>query len=497
MKDENRFNDGILLKDIFIGLADGEKEAFDKKFLQLFYTHNNQYIDLINDKKKFIISGRKGTGKTILSKYVEKTFEEEGYETNTLKLSDFNLQKLIDVSNRDMKSEEYSAFWKWTILIEITRLILKESPPLLQLKRNISFKKLKSFYNEIYSSDTFKDTTKSKSISGKLTAPSTEAAYTLTKNLSRSDYFQMLEKLEKLIEENLQYNKILLIYDDLDELENDVIENKGYIKNVLNLITVCNSINMKFAEKLALDLRLLIVIREDVLEMMHSFSNNLNKIISDSRVNLFWGNKVTKEPWKHPLMECILIKVRESVDKFKFYDEEELYNRLFPFDRIEKRGLMEYILDYSFGRPRDLINYLNIIKETFPMDKYFKPEHFRGCKVKYSWNFYNELKNELSLYCGKEEIDDYFGLLRDFNKYRFGYEDIKEYFNENRQRYQAVEELDEYLTFFYKFGIIGNSRIISEKRFKLSWIYRQGSSSNISLGDEIVIHYAIRKGLGI
>ena len=60
--------DSIRLKDISVGYADGLKEANDEKFETIFYTENNKYHQLATNQSIFIISGKKGTGKTILAK---------------------------------------------------------------------------------------------------------------------------------------------------------------------------------------------------------------------------------------------------------------------------------------------------------------------------------------------------------------------------------------------------------------------------------------------
>ena len=61
----------IRLKDVLVGKANGLEEANDKAFADLFYTGNKKYQELRDNPDKFIISGRKGTGKTILAKYFE------------------------------------------------------------------------------------------------------------------------------------------------------------------------------------------------------------------------------------------------------------------------------------------------------------------------------------------------------------------------------------------------------------------------------------------
>ena len=64
------------LDDIYIGKADDESESTNSKFMDMFYTGNNKVKELI-DKSKFIISGRKGTGKTVLARYFLKKESSE------------------------------------------------------------------------------------------------------------------------------------------------------------------------------------------------------------------------------------------------------------------------------------------------------------------------------------------------------------------------------------------------------------------------------------
>lgn len=62
----------VKLKDLYFGKVDGDTESNNEKFLDLFYTGNNKYNEIANDPMKFLIHGQKGTGKTILGRYIEK-----------------------------------------------------------------------------------------------------------------------------------------------------------------------------------------------------------------------------------------------------------------------------------------------------------------------------------------------------------------------------------------------------------------------------------------
>ncbi|MGH0803497.1 sigma 54-interacting transcriptional regulator [Bacillus cereus] len=115
----------VSLKDLFVGSINGETEASRDDFEQLFYTKNSKYDEIMRPEK-FIISGRKGTGKTILANYVHKKVNEK--QNSICKIAtknDYVLRKLIDVQFREMKVEEISIFWKWTLLYQISDALIK------------------------------------------------------------------------------------------------------------------------------------------------------------------------------------------------------------------------------------------------------------------------------------------------------------------------------------------------------------------------------------
>ena len=66
----------VYLENMFLGQADGEKESENGKFLEMFYTGNDKYKEITNDKYKYIITGPKGSGKTILSRYIEMNYNK-------------------------------------------------------------------------------------------------------------------------------------------------------------------------------------------------------------------------------------------------------------------------------------------------------------------------------------------------------------------------------------------------------------------------------------
>ena len=113
----------IKLKDLFLGNIDGIKESEEKGFENYFYTGNNYYNKLKKNEKKFIISGKKGTGKTILAKYFELQENKEGKISKLLTERDPILKILIEIKTIDINPEERDLLTEYIIILEIANII--------------------------------------------------------------------------------------------------------------------------------------------------------------------------------------------------------------------------------------------------------------------------------------------------------------------------------------------------------------------------------------
>ncbi|EIJ0962152.1 hypothetical protein LH711_004276, partial [Vibrio vulnificus] len=60
------------LKDLYLGQNDGKKEAIYKDNFEEFFINENSILDQVQRKEKFLVLGRKGSGKTFLAHYMKK-----------------------------------------------------------------------------------------------------------------------------------------------------------------------------------------------------------------------------------------------------------------------------------------------------------------------------------------------------------------------------------------------------------------------------------------
>lgn len=499
------------LKDLFIGNIDGETEAARNDFEQLFYTKNSKF-DEIMLPGKFIISGRKGTGKTILAQYIYKKINER--KKNYCKIStknEFRLQKLIDLQYRDLQEEELSLFWKWTFLLQLSSTLLNED----KWSKKIPFTpeyKLKAFIKKKYPEDIFKikDFNQSSGnkyslkadIKAKARAETTIAATRedtaqITTNYITKEYFELIEQLEVLLFNCLKNEKeIILIYDDLDELEEKIGEDSFYHRTLISMIETIKGLNIMFNTLHKQNTKIIVLLRSDIIDEIHKFSSNSNKLITEGMVNLYWIEKRHKSRANHPLMEMILNKVQKSAEEYSALNKHELYQVLFP-RKIQNKEVIDYLLDYSFGRPRDITRYLNLIIKNNPEATAFLPKAIKECSQEYSKWFYNELENEISISENKEAILDGLQLIHDIKKITLTYNIIQNHFQQNTEHYPNIKNLKETIRHLYKLGVIGNSWEHKKKGSKpiyhYAWGYRDDAISDPNFSQAFVVHYGLRK----
>ena len=518
----------IPLGEIYIGDVDGRDEAQRGNFEKIFYKDNKKYEE-IKGQNKFIICGRKGTGKTILAHFIKKqSLLEKEKICEVRDLNNFNLQKLNDIGNRDLSPMEFDLFWKRVILIELAKLAIdrhniKSNIPLSshnKLKRYLykKYGKLNDTYkiiekiikkSKISQSDLGVESHKGKKFFGKQ-ADRREQEY--SNKCVPKEYYNDLEQLERLVMQVLGKSyAITLIYDDLDELDeldDKINQSKFYRSLIIDLIKTVKEINYSLKEKIDKETKIILAIRSDILDSLQWHATNLNRIASDSIVDLQWIDTDYKSI-KHPLMDLILTKIKNSVPEFNSLSKQAIFNRMFPH-KIEGKEVIKYLSDYSFGRPRDVIKYLGIIKNRFPNEFCFRAEFFIECKQEYSNWFFNELINELYIHEEKGFIEDCISLVSQHKKSVFRLSDLENYYDKYKEQYPNIKNLKEVINILYKYGIIGNSWPKSRKRnltpkdkkdsannYNYSWAYRPDASDKPNYSQTFVIHNGLKRKFSV
>lgn len=499
----------VPLNKIYIGNVDGEQESSREDFEQIFYTKNSKY-DEIMQAEKFIVSGRKGTGKTILANYiVKKITGDKKFYCRIFKKNNFKLQKLIDLDYRELQDEERSIFWSWFFLLQMGQVIIEENNFKTKLPL-FAEKKLKKFISTKYPEDIFKIVGFNKNHSSKSTTTAgvnleniifdtrSEGSHSRSENYGHRQYYELVSQLKQLVFDCLKKRtEIVLIYDDLDEIDERANETPSYYKLLKSMLETIKELNIEFNMLKKTSTKIIVLLRSDILEEIHEYSSNSNKLTTEGEVNLYWITKNYNSPADHPLMEMILYKIQKSVKEYSDIDKYSLYNMLFP-KKIRGKEAIDYLLDYSFGRPRDIIQYLNLIILNNPNSTYFDPIYFIECSQAYSKWFYNELQNEFSIHEYKDGIFEGLKLLNDIKKPNLKLSNMENYFIENNVDYPKILNLKQTIVYLYKYGVLGNSWIVGTTKdgrpvYHFSWGYRNDASNDPNFSQFFVIHYGLRK----
>ena len=503
----------MVLKDIFVGDPDGLSEARQDKFTDFFYNKNKKFEELKDNKNKFIVTGRKGTGKTLLAKYYERQMKDKGYISEYIDKDKVLFCQLQAIGNREVPAMERGTFITYAIVHEMAQLICDNKKDILgkmsfckrwHVKRQI--KDLERWINEDdlinfektglknsgqISMNGVAKCNKAESELGSSISTSTEEAF------QKSPYYRNMETLKSSVLCLLPYCTITLIIDDLDEYDERVLANSNFTRFLAKFIEVTYKLNLEIQEQ-SENSKIILLFRSDLFEFLHNESTNLNKYVVNSRVILNWLNgSNTDQPEQHPLMDMIFNKMRNSSDELEGKSNLELYEQLFP-KKIKGKEPLKYLLNFSHGRPRDIVNLLNKIIVKYPEASNFTNDMFVAVELEYSKDFCNELRNEMSLYYGSDYINSCFNILKLIRKSNFWKGEVIQVIDKCKNQLPGITDADEVLKTLFKYGVLGNMKIQKNNGnndTKYYFGYREDGSDIINFNEKFTVHFALRKAL--
>lgn len=192
----------------------------------------------------------------------------------------------------------------------------------------------------------------------------------------------------------------------------------------------------------------------------------------------------------------VLHKIRKRNKVYKDYSNEMMYKELFP-EQIDNKKPLDYLLDYGFGRPRDIITFLTCAQNECPDQHSFNAHVLKEARKSYSSNFYSELLNQSAYYGNPAFVTECFALLSSIKKASFTRIEIENHYNISKENYKNIENVDEALKFLYKLGAIGNSwkipRSNNVRQTHFSWSYKKDALNEVDLSKKFTIHYGLRK----
>lgn len=411
-------------KNFFIGTPEAEGETTYNSRINLgeiFGDYLNVFPEL--DSEKFIITGRKGAGKSAIAEYIYYTAKDE---PNTfcdfIKTRDIDLNKVVQIGKDEGLPIEEKLLFEWIILTKLIKLFTEDQ----SVQKIKEFKDLKIFLERNSGLVDIKNYEISEIVRNNSLQVNIEYFKRVFTALYKKDigikehkapFYKILKPLQevvvKLLKENVtSTNEYHLIFDDLDIGFKE--SNLSSIENLTNIIRVVKDYNIDIFGKNNLKAKIIILLRDDLKRIIVKHNADSAKIFSSYEIPLVWYEHEKFRTNENLVSLKKLINRRIEINFVKEnmnYNSNDAWSSLFVDDNQYNGSSFKYLIDYTFFRPRDLI----LMFKPLPNNTFKIPLTFQNSKTlinSYVEEVVLELKNELSASFSESDISKIFIALK-------------------------------------------------------------------------------------
>lgn len=350
-------------KGIYLGVPEAEGEIRQGQSLLDFF---EDYIGILQDLKneKFIVSGRKGSGKSAIVKY----FRDNSSESNelysaTVKNSDIVLEKAVQCMG-DASDDLYSHLYEWIILTKFVKMILETNDVRSTKEYNalLSFQKKNSGLLNVDEWKTLnleKVDNRQVNFSPFKTIFKAELGKTLKSNNIKADFIAFIPALREIVMKMLRFQGLerfnfLLLFDDLDiNFKLTKVEDK---RRILNLIRITRDYNTQYL--LNTKSKIIIFIRDDVSNHLMGIEADKSKLFASYESRLDWYDENEREE-DTLLRKFINKRIKLAFDTLGIKcNENDAWTSLIdntPCEEYNFRTAFKFILDFTYYLPRDIL----------------------------------------------------------------------------------------------------------------------------------------------
>jgi hypothetical protein len=363
--------------------------------------HDNGIINELIAGSYSIISGRTGSGKTAIARYMEKKGID--YEVGlTYRISIKNISL-----SQDEKGNSRLDNLLFFIAIKTVEKLLEE-----KIISNKDFWKDFFVQNGIQPMSDYESFVESRrgkdkgfsikgTISGWFAKGEAEASINRTSDSERT----IISKSPVYIYEQLKQSlpddyKIFIFIDDISDYldhssSEDLQTDIQLIRGLMSSLSEYSS-SYKDARK---DLRFISLFRDDLFSVMEGSS--VNKLRSDA-LKLEWNEKdfasllIRRLPFFSDSMESSL---KEPIDSIKKQFPDKIFSdelKKFETNRYSS-NFYAYVVAISFNRPRDFLSFCYAMRDRLSTKNKVEFSNIEAAEIEYSEYFSVELRDELSI----------------------------------------------------------------------------------------------------
>lgn len=477
--------------------AFGNIDALQDKLLYSCFEQHEAYTNMLNFSK-FLAVGKKGSGKTaifrmILDNKQHDTFTE-GYNLNDYPWHYHDLQARIGVPD----NEKYIQSWLYLQLISISKILINidQSIPFDTIS-NESIDVLRNFIVDSYGS--------TKPELSNIFSPLRKLKLTSLSGLFGSFGIGLpaevidMKDLPIIVQD---INKTLLqavlksLYPDhkyyicFDELDIGFEPNDNYFNQIIGLLRAARIFNLAAAEANK-QISICIFLRDDIYDILRF--EDKRKFTANCVTRIEWDTERTDNTLQSLMnkrFSALLSDGEENIDWSSVFDAKSINGKFSKYN---------YIADMTCLRPRDIIDYCNLILEFYKkraekgVNNYFENVDIVAARSVYSRNLLEEFDDEVHKHLPNYE--SYLDIIKKLGKNKFDFSEFKEVYNVHID--PADYDAETCLINLYKFSIVGNyivggARGGSQKVFKY-----KDARNQLDFELPIIVHPGLVPTLGI
>lgn len=477
--------------------AFGNIDALQDELLYSCFEQHEAYINMLNFSK-FLAVGKKGSGKTaifrmILDSKQHDTFTE-GYNLNDYPWHYHDLQARIGVPD----SEKYIQSWLYLQLISVSKILinLDQATPFDAASTN-SIEILRNFIVDSYGStrpelaNIFSPLRKLKltSLSGSfgsfgigLPAEVIEMKDlpTIVQDINKT----LLQAVLKSLHPAHRY------YICFYELDIGFEPNNNYYNQIIGLLRAARIFNLAAAE-VNKQISICVFLRDDIYDMLR---------FEDKRK--FTANCVTRIEWDTDRTDNTLQSLMNKRFSALLADGDEniAWDDIFDAKSINgKFTKYNYITDMTCLRPRDIIDYCNLILASYKkrakrgVNNCFENVDIVTARSIYSRNLLEEFDDEVHKHLPNYE--SYLDVIKKLGKSKFSFSEFEEVYKTHID--PTDFDAETCLINLYKFSIVGNY-IIGGTRGGSQKVFKYKDARNeLDFELPIIVHPGLVPTLGI
>lgn len=485
---------------IFLGSPEAEAEATANARVPLVdvYEDFHQLLPGLS-QEKFIVIGRKGSGKSAFGEYVHAlSLNEPNLFCEFVRKSDFNLEIAVQLGEEAGIQVDRESLFKWIIYTNILRMFV-DNPAISDSKKYALLKQFlikNSGYiriNELELKELIQKHGFDVSTEQLNRFLKAKFSKSIESKSERAPFYKLIPHLEEIVtklllaEGNLDNgNSYVLFFDDLDI--GFSVDNPSSIEAVIGLLRACRYVNNEVFGKKGINAKAIILLRDDIEAFLSSRFADSAKLFSSyaSRIDWYQEAYVSNDENELNLKKFINKRIAFAMDKSGFqYNKENPWESL--VGNVSDRSSFKHVVNQTLFRPRDLLLYflpLDSGQFSFPLAR----QDISVLTNRYSEELAKEIKNELSSFYSTVQIETIFRALGGLSKSARTYSEAVQLIKDN------CKDMDEESVLEYLFdrSIIGTSDHHGWYTFKCRQAAASSSPIGIDRKQNIVVQYGIR-----